>query len=607
MESRNNSSSQASNAAPKQPQAVMVLGMHRSGTSALVRVLNLLGCALSDNLIGAGEGNETGHWEPAGTVALNDEILASAGSGHDDWGPINDDWQQSAIRAQMVQRAAEVLADHARQGPLFAIKDPRMCRLADLWFEASDKAGIEPLVVLMVRHPAEVAASLETRDLMVTGYAELLWLRHVLDAERASRGRKRVVCRYGQLLRHWQGVAERIKIGLGIAFPRNSPRTRLEIDEFLSRSQRHHFADRTELADQPSGSDWPLVVFEIMSRWSEQGEAESDYPVLDDISAQLDRSYGTFAPLLLTQGAAGSVGAGQKSRNELAELRQEIEQLNAELDQRSVTDEEVAGLRAELAAKTTALSEMEAALNAARAEAEAEQLRRAEATESVTRLSHELQGLEQRNAELQGQVAVAQSASIQRQEELAQSLRQFEKAEEARIRAEADAAAQAAAVKKFTSQLARQEDIIRSAQSQIEEGEHQIERLTDLNTRLEAASKQAEVARKDAEQKLAARFDELSQLTTIVAEENSRATAWQSASEWLSDVRRIEEGFPAWWAIMPSSWRQKWSHRRYRRAGLFDAEAYLALYPDVGAQGMDPLRHYILHGMAEGRSRPQPG
>lgn len=151
-----------------------MLGMHRSGTSACTRVLNLLGCALSDNLLGAVEGNESGHWEPFEVVTLNDKILESAGSSHDDWGPLNAAWRQSAIRAQMVSRAREIITDHTNIGPLFAIKDPRICRLADVWLEAATDAGVDPLVLLMLRNPVEVASSLEARDLMADGYGELL-------------------------------------------------------------------------------------------------------------------------------------------------------------------------------------------------------------------------------------------------------------------------------------------------------------------------------------------------------------------------------------------------------------------------------------------------
>ena len=200
---RSNSSATPSVKAVTQPKGILVLGMHRSGTSALTRVLNLLGCALPDNLIGPAEGNETGHWEAISVVSLNDQIFTSAGSRWDDWGPLNDDWRQSSLRDDMLQKAAALIEEHADLGSLFAIKDPRLCRVADVWLAAMEEAKVDPSVVLMLRNPAEVIASLESRDLMAPGYGQLLWLRHALDAEFFSRGSNRVICRYDQLVSNW--------------------------------------------------------------------------------------------------------------------------------------------------------------------------------------------------------------------------------------------------------------------------------------------------------------------------------------------------------------------------------------------------------------------
>ena len=42
-------------------KAILIAGMHRSGTSALSRTLNLVGCAMSEVLVGGDQrGNERG-------------------------------------------------------------------------------------------------------------------------------------------------------------------------------------------------------------------------------------------------------------------------------------------------------------------------------------------------------------------------------------------------------------------------------------------------------------------------------------------------------------------------------------------------------------------
>ncbi|OYU73595.1 MAG: sulfotransferase family protein, partial [Alphaproteobacteria bacterium PA3] len=312
-------------AANRRPQiGVLVLGKHRSGTSALTRVLNLLGCALPEALVDPSEGNEMGHWEAASAVILNDQILASAGSSWNDWGPINDDWRASGVREQMIERAAEVIRDHKSLGPLFALKDPRLCRLADLWLEAADLAHVDMRVVLMLRHPGEVAASLESRDLMTAGYGQLLWLRHTLDAEHLSRGRKRAVCRFDRLLQDWQDTIDRVRQGLDLALPRNSPASHAEVEKFLTRDMRHHDARGDTGLGLLGASNWLRRTFEIMQHWSEQGEDPADHAELDRIRAEFDHAYPAFSRLLLSAEFSGEFATGHRLRAQLQEQLAEV-------------------------------------------------------------------------------------------------------------------------------------------------------------------------------------------------------------------------------------------------------------------------------------------
>ncbi len=45
--------------------------------------------------------------------------------------------------------------------------------------------------------------------------------------------------------------------------------------------------------------------------------------------------------------------------------------------------------------------------------------------------------------------------------------------------------------------------------------------------------------------------------------------------------------------------------RALRHTGLFDGAFYLRKYPDLAAAGVNPLRHYLRYGAAEGR-KPHP-
>ncbi|MBC7601918.1 MAG: methyltransferase domain-containing protein [Ramlibacter sp.] len=66
-------------------------------------------------------------------------------------------------------------------------------------------------------------------------------------------------------------------------------------------------------------------------------------------------------------------------------------------------------------------------------------------------------------------------------------------------------------------------------------------------------------------------------------------------------IYAMNEGAPWWWRFSTERWRARRIARRLWRESLFDGEAYLRQNPDVAAQAMDPARHLLLHGIAEGR------
>ena len=92
----------------KKRVAILVAGMHRSGTSAVTRILSLAGCDLPKNLMTgdvANKFNERGFWEPRSIADLNDELLASAGSAWDDWRAFDSGWYVSPIAEEFRERA----------------------------------------------------------------------------------------------------------------------------------------------------------------------------------------------------------------------------------------------------------------------------------------------------------------------------------------------------------------------------------------------------------------------------------------------------------------------------------------------------------------------
>lgn len=239
--------------------ALLVLGMHRSGTSALTRTLSLLGADLPRNLYAARKDNPTGYWESADWIELHDELLAACGRSWDSPLPIPPEALTPQALAPYRARLVENLRGDFANSPMFVAKDPRICRLLPLWRAALADAGFAPRHVIIVRHPDEVAASLGVRNEMPRETALLLWMRHLLESERASRGMPRVFVSYDALLADWQAVIDRVATALNLTWPKSPDDARSEIENFLKRDMRHH---DTGNVPAPVRDDWPSQIYE---------------------------------------------------------------------------------------------------------------------------------------------------------------------------------------------------------------------------------------------------------------------------------------------------------------------------------------------------------
>lgn len=165
---------------------ILVVGMHRSGSSLLGSVLRALGVGLPGPLIPGDLHNPEGYFERADITALQEELLIDLVR----WWPAPEGvlplprgWLTGS-RGQRASRGLRRLltADAAEARGPWAIKDPRISLLLPLWRQVADGLGIPLRLVLAVRDPAEVVVSLLGRDGDTAGMtlrrAQQLWWRH---------------------------------------------------------------------------------------------------------------------------------------------------------------------------------------------------------------------------------------------------------------------------------------------------------------------------------------------------------------------------------------------------------------------------------------------
>lgn len=344
---------------------ILVLGMHRSGTSVVTRILNLLGAALPRTLHPAGPGNETGHWEPDRLIGLHDRMLREAGGRWDDWrafdptvlGPVRLDYFRGEI--------ARLLEEEYGQAPLFVLKDPRICRFVPLYEEIFAAACITPRFIQIVRNPLAVAASLGARDGMGEGFVELMWLRHVLEAEAATRGKTRAFVSYDTLLENWRAEVKHWARALDIAWPRSPKAAAGEIQAFVSRDHRHHAHTMSDL-DAAAGT--PAWIREAYAALLSLVAKPSDEEALAKLS-RIHTEFDAFAPVLgdatfeeLARREARLMKVHREAEDRAAKVRSEIERMRTaggERDEETAAlEERVAQLSQEIAMANTQLERL---------------------------------------------------------------------------------------------------------------------------------------------------------------------------------------------------------------------------------------------------------
>lgn len=268
-------------------RAVLVLGMHRSGTSALAGVINALGAAPPKSLASPNQWNPRGYFESSRVFAAHDELLAAVDSCWDDWRRL-DPRQIDAKAGPHRQAIKELLIDEFGNEPLIFIKDPRICRFVPFTLSILAELNIRPVAVLPIRNPLEVALSLQRRDNFSLPKSIMMWLRHILDAEHYSRGLPRYFVPYEGLLQDWRHQVDRLTEKTGIEWPDSSDRSSAEVNEFLTSDLYHEQATQDETEAHPEVSPLVCETYRTLLEIYARGENEKSRDQFDTLRLKFD-------------------------------------------------------------------------------------------------------------------------------------------------------------------------------------------------------------------------------------------------------------------------------------------------------------------------------
>jgi GT2 family glycosyltransferase len=294
---------------------IVVLGMHRSGTSVITRGLQVFGVELGDQLMPANASdNPTGYWEDLDVNALNIKILEALRSDWQRVTPIDADDVTFLCKKGFLLKAVELLRKKSSGTLSFGFKDPRLSLLLPFWREAfKNCADLEVIYVITARNPLSVVMSLGKRGVNpIHGY--LMWFSHVLESLKSTWGEKHVVVDYDKLLADPSHELGRIakSIGLEIDF---KALYAYEIN-FLRKDLRHTFYKNSDLAYDIS---CPQIIREI--------HAETEKISADFINSDLQKKIAQWC------GELNRVGAFlrliDENRRYLSISNERVEELNS--------------------------------------------------------------------------------------------------------------------------------------------------------------------------------------------------------------------------------------------------------------------------------------
>jgi len=148
---------------------LFVVGMHRSGTSAVCAALQACGAVFGQGLLAPmANVNDRGFWEAESVVALNEELLRLAGTS---WYGLDSSCDFTGSEYNSCSASAqELLSAGFGEGRVEALKDPRFCLTLPFWLRECAALGLNASVCIVRRHPLAVARSLDARDGLPQGY-----------------------------------------------------------------------------------------------------------------------------------------------------------------------------------------------------------------------------------------------------------------------------------------------------------------------------------------------------------------------------------------------------------------------------------------------------
>ena len=380
----------ASGSLAERPTMLLVLGMHRSGTSVTARLLECLGAVHSKNLHPPLPSNPKGFFEDLDIERFNEfKFLPRIGIhwhsiGFVDWTNLS-----AADRSKFALEALEIVrSNFSSVNSLSVLKEPRIGILLPFWLSVLHHAGYNVKVVCALRDPASVARSLTARDGFSTTHGGMLYITNWLSILPYIQDLPVAFVQFDEIFADPARVLRTVADKLAIPLPTDfESRLHGFSSSFFDSSLRHSSLDRRDL---PLEADLPPLAVELYDSLLSAAQAQNIkktakfLSVAEKIVNPLKPVFSAFDKVFVE--VAGSRHAAMVSQSECQQLQNALRAAEAAPSEARLLLEKEAMMRGQLAERLTAL--------------EAEKVK----------LSVDLDGSRQRNVELETQVSALDAA-----------------------------------------------------------------------------------------------------------------------------------------------------------------------------------------------------
>ena len=335
---------------------ILILGMHRSGTSALTGMLSMLDVYLGSELMESNKHNEKGYFENSNFYKINDELLSGINSSWEDIFYNEEKLAKFNNSLELISKLKNIIIEQFNYSNIFAIKDPRIVYLFPIYKKVLDELNINIKIIIPYRNPIEVARSLTRRDNFSLEKGMLLWAYHIILAEKFSRKYQRIFINYENIINNSEEVinnlSELLELDLHSKYEQNID----QINRFLDPGLQHHSIPLDKLS-----KNTPAIIIKILSL-RDEFNSEGVTKKFDSLKEELF----SYQKLFFNEEVINAIGGFilnrqivDQKKEELLLIKEELRLIKEELFQKThmveqannalkQKDEEIASIRTEL-------------------------------------------------------------------------------------------------------------------------------------------------------------------------------------------------------------------------------------------------------------------